>query len=192
MNEERGDFISTCTGRKFYPCDPRPEELDIEDIAHALSNICRFTGHLLKFYSVAEHSVRVMRCVMREFSFNGEPPSRQTMLTALMHDASEAYLCDMARPVKHHPAMAGYRDAESKLEQVIAGRFGLIYPLPEAVRIADEIMLVAEARDLHAGWGPEWPGWNKRGIALEVWPIWPMSPKEAKRQFLHEFAELAK
>jgi hypothetical protein len=63
---ERGDWIQTATGRPFWPIDPRPEDIDIEDIAHALSMLCRFGGHCLRFYSVAEHSVLLSQYVAPE------------------------------------------------------------------------------------------------------------------------------
>src|SRR5271156_4912831 len=80
-------WIQTFTGKKFYPFNPKPQDIDIRDIAHALSNICRFTGHTKRFYSVAEHSRNVAKLVPAHMK-----------LQALLHDASEAYLCDIARP----------------------------------------------------------------------------------------------
>jgi hypothetical protein len=86
-----GDWIQTYSGRQFWPLDPRVEDVHLEDIAHALSNVCRYTGHVREFYSVAEHSVHV--------SWSCEP---EDALWGLLHDASEAYLADMARPVKQN------------------------------------------------------------------------------------------
>ena len=94
MSERVGDWIQTMSGVIFYPLDPRPEEIRIEDIAHALSHQCRFAGHCREFYSVAEHSVRVSRELPQEF-----------MLWGLLHDASEAYLVDLPRPIKRWSAM---------------------------------------------------------------------------------------
>src|SRR5271165_7548492 len=90
-DNRKGDWIQTYTGRVMYPLDPRPEEINIIDIAHALSNLCRFTGHVRTFYSVAEHSVRV--------SQHCDP---KDALWGLLHDASEAYLADMSRPMKRY------------------------------------------------------------------------------------------
>ncbi len=81
----RGDWIQVRSGRKFHPLDPRPEDVDINDIAHALSNLCRFTGHCTDFYSVAQHSVIASQIV---------PPA--SALAALLHDASEAYMGDIS------------------------------------------------------------------------------------------------
>ena len=80
----------TYTGRQFFPLTPRQEDIDIEDIAHSLSRLCRFNGHCKSFYSVAEHSYRISYIVPPEFALWG-----------LLHDAGEAYLSDLPRPIKH-------------------------------------------------------------------------------------------
>jgi hypothetical protein len=87
--DRRGDWMQTFTGRAFYPLDPRPEDIDPVDIAHALSLICRYGGHSSRFYSVAEHCVLMSHAVAPEHA-----------LWALLHDATEAYLGDMIRPLK--------------------------------------------------------------------------------------------
>src|SRR5690554_7094997 len=98
-------FIQTYTGRRFYPLDPNPADVCIEDIAHALSRITRFNAHInAEWYSVAEHSVHVSRIVPPEYALAG-----------LLHDASEAYIADVSRPVKHTDMMAGYRLNETRL-----------------------------------------------------------------------------
>src|SRR6266700_4788978 len=102
----RGDWIQTAMGRKFWPMDPRSGEVFIDDIAHALSMLCRFGGHCIRFYSVAEHSVLLSRVAEPRFK-----------LWALLHDASEAYLADVPRPVK--PALVGYKDAEERVQRAI-------------------------------------------------------------------------
>ena len=94
--------------------DPKPEMVHIEDIANALSNICRFTGHVKKFYSVALHSVRVSYLV---------PP--EDALQALLHDATEAYMSDINSPLKHTDALAGYRLLEQRMWEVIAEKYGI-------------------------------------------------------------------
>ena len=108
----RGDWMQTYTGVRFYPMDPRPEELDIRDIAHALSLICRYGGHVDRFYSVAEHCVLMSQCVPEEHA-----------LWALLHDASEAYVGDMVRPLKRQ--LPEYEAAEGRVIAAIVERVGL-------------------------------------------------------------------
>ena len=137
-SDRKGGWISTHTGRRFWPLDPRPDEIDIRDIAHALSNQCRFSGHSNRFYSVGEHSLRVSGIV---------PPEHA--LWALLHDASEAYLVDLPRPLKHTPGFAEvYREAEARLMLAVAERFGLDPVMPDEVERADQILLATERRDL--------------------------------------------
>ncbi len=98
----RGGYsMQTFSRTMFYPLDPHPEDVHIVDIAHALANICRFGGHAKRFYSVAQHSVLVSRIVEPEDALHG-----------LMHDAAEAYVGDVVRPIKHMPGMAAYHAAE--------------------------------------------------------------------------------
>lgn len=134
------DYIRTYTGKKMHPLDPQQDEIDLRDIAHALSMESRFSGHTSSFYSVAEHSVRVADIVPREY----EP-------WALLHDASEAYLRDIPRPLKHSKAFEAFRAAEERLMRVIACKYGLTWPEPDVVHWADDILLVTEMRDLMGG-----------------------------------------
>jgi hypothetical protein len=129
--------ILTYTGKSFDPLRPDPELVDIRDIAHALSNLCRFTGHTYQFYSVAEHSCRVSDLV----------PERDA-LWGLLHDASEAYLGDLARPLKQAPYFGGaYRDAEYNLMSALMFKFGLDYLMPDSVHQADNALLLAERNE---------------------------------------------
>src|SRR5258708_302056 len=89
QKDRRGNWMQTYTGRAYWPADPRAEDVCIEDIAHALSLLCRYTGHCKRFYSVAEHSILISQVVPPEYAFFG-----------LMHDAQEAYINDLARPIK--------------------------------------------------------------------------------------------
>jgi hypothetical protein len=175
--ERMGGWIQTYSGIAFYPIDPRPEEIHYSDIAHALSMICRFTGHTKKFYSVAQHCVLVSQYC--------DP---QDALWGLLHDASEAYMCDVARPVKHMDFMRPYRIQESKLMRVIAQKFGLSEQEPESVQVADRRLLYTEARDLMNPVHPDWE-W-----LAEPYPekINPWSPKKAEEMFLIRFVNLIK
>jgi hypothetical protein len=191
-----GDWIQTYTGRAMYPLDPRFEEIDLIDIAQALGNMCRFTGHTRKFYSVAEHSLWVAHIVVpMKWSESNNPnyvPEhyRALQLSALLHDASEAYLSDISRPVKIQPEFSAYRKIESKLQQTIYARFGLRPEMPDEVRRADEMMLAIEARDLL---GTLRPGWEKWLVQIGDCPVSvrnPMSPEQASTYWLQKAESL--
>lgn len=126
-----GDWMQTYTGRAFWPLDPRVEDIDPLDIAHALGMICRYGGHTRRFYSVAEHCVLMSKAVPAEHA-----------LWALLHDATEAYVGDMVRPLKR--MMPDYAAAEDHLMMTICVRFGLPFECPAAVKEADNRILVNE------------------------------------------------
>lgn len=173
--QRAGAWIQTFTGVQFWPMDARPEEIVLLDIAHALSMLCRFNGHCRKFYSVAEHAVHVSRVV---------PPADARW--GLMHDAAEAYLSDLPKPVKQE--LSEFRVWEERLLVVIAARFGLETPQPPvAVRQADMALLASEKRVLM---GPEPAPWHGlpapvAGLSIQCW-----SPEMAREAFLSRFAEL--
>lgn len=169
------DWISTYTGRTIRPMDPSPEDICIEDIAHALSNLCRYTGHTSGFYSVAQHSALASQIV---------PP--EDAKWALLHDASEAYLADVARPIKAH--LTNYAQAECRLMKMVAERFELPWPMPESVHHADRVLLATEKRDLMAPCPVPW-AWID-GIEPLKKTIYPMLPWWAEQLFLARFREL--
>lgn len=173
-----GSWIQTYSGRQAYPMDLRPSEVHIEDIAHSLSLQCRYTGHCRRFYSVAEHSV----LMARHFIANG---MREYALPALLHDATEAYLTDVPRPVK--PFMIGYREAEARAWAAIAERFGLAVELSAHVHDADARILVDERAQNMAPSDVEWEGMPTEGlgVTLQCWP-----PSMAERVFLATYWEL--
>lgn len=178
MGERNGRWMQTYTGRQFWPLDPRPDEIHIEDIAHALSNLCRFTGHVGRFYSVAEHSVRVAEVV-----------DDRHKLWALLHDASEAYLTDLAQPLKKSPGFAEkYLEAEDRLMQAVCRRFDLPPEMPPEVKEADVTLLVTEARDLMQPPPADW------GIDVEPlpWTIHPWPPEAAKERFMEAYVGLTR
>lgn len=173
MTDRVGDFLQTFTGKHFYPLDPRADEVHIEDIAHALSNICRFNGHVKRFYSVAEHSVFVALCTPLEHR-----------VAALLHDASEAYLCDLPRPVKLN--VVGYHEAESRVMDCIAERFGFALPLPEIVKRSDNSILLDERETFMAPTDDDWKlGVEPLGVQLRGW-----APQDAEAAFLQVFYDL--
>lgn len=175
--ERIGQWIQTYSGMQMYPLDPRPYELDIQDIAHSLAMQCRFNGHTKAFFSVAEHSCHVSDILPAPLK-----------LTGLMHDASEAYLCDMPRPLKRCEGFAEkYLEAERELERIIAVRFGLDYPFDDAIHDADNRLLCTEALQLMAPLHPEW-GDHYRPVEGLVLPCW--GPEEAREQFLNRYFAL--
>lgn len=174
-----GDWIQTYTGKRFYVMDPLPEEIDIRDIAHALSNLCRFTGHVREFYSVAQHCVLV--------SQNCNP---RNALWGLLHDASEAYIGDLHRPLKKDRSMQAYRWIERRLMLAVSAAFGLCDDQPLSVTQADEILLTTEARDLMGKLLPGWAHCVENGHPALPATIKPVDPTTAKRMFLDRFVEL--
>lgn len=167
-------WICTHSGRRFYPLDPRVDDICIEDIAHALSNICRFTGHVNSFYSVAEHSWRASLA----------SPFEYLKLALLLHDASEAYLCDLSRPVKHAKGFEFYREAEEKLTRAISIRFGVEFTDP-LIHEIDSKMYLTEKRDLMPQGEPSRrPGRPFSEIII------PVSPQIAKCGFLQTYLDL--
>lgn len=168
-----GNWLQTFSGRQFFPLDPRPDEVFIVDIAHALAHSCRFGGHCERFYSVAEHSVLCSHVV---------PP--EDALAALLHDAAEAYVVDIPRPLK--PYLVGYKEIELKVWRAIAQRYGLPEDLPPSVKLADNAVLLAEADQ---NMKPHPAPWNVPGEAAAV-PVRCLEPTKAKLAFLARFADL--
>jgi 5'-deoxynucleotidase YfbR-like HD superfamily hydrolase len=127
--------IRTNSGIYYNLLEPTVEMIDINDIAHALSNMPRFGGHLQSNYSVAQHSVMVMN-TLDVFGH------RDILLEGLLHDASEAYLMDLPSPIK--ALLPGYYEMEDRICKVIAEKFGLQYPWPDPVKQADKEQLEFE------------------------------------------------
>ncbi len=129
-----GNWIATHSGKRVYLEDPQPQDYCIEDIAHALSNTCRFTGHTPHHYSVAQHSILVSRVVPDGFK-----------LAALLHDASEAYLGDISRPLKNLLLM--YKTIERAMQRQIYNKFGCSEILIDSsiIKEADNALLYCEA-----------------------------------------------
>jgi 5'-deoxynucleotidase YfbR-like HD superfamily hydrolase len=195
-------WIQTYTGRAFDLLDPQPEQIDIVDIAHSLSNLCRFTGHAAVFYSVAQHSCLVAELTRDLWrSEHGAEPPDVVLLAALLHDAAEAYVGDVSTPLKR--AMReisfghfSYDQIEARVHKAIAARFGIhppeVSPLPDfrehcdaLIKRADLIALATEHRDLFnsptpRSWGLELP---------DAWPgrVDPWPPHVARREFLQTF-----
>ena len=165
--------ILTRSGHYFNLLEPETSTFTIEDIAHALSHICRYTGHVHTFYSVAQHSVAVSQLV---------PPEHA--LAGLLHDAAEAYVGDMIRPIK--VKMKSFQALESDIMGAIVRRFNLFpWYQPSAVKFADNVVCNTERRDLFVDppdWGPM-PGPLPERI--EAW-----GPALAELRFLDRFKEI--
>lgn len=175
----KGDWMQVYNRGMFYPQDPILEEIDIRDIAHSLSLQCRFAGHCRCFYSVAEHSIRVSKVC----GF-----SQKSALWGLLHDASEAYLVDLPRPVKRASELGEeYMVLEERIMGVILKKYHLENEMPECVKVADEQLLATEARDLMSI-PPR--NWNLSQAPL-VHVIEPMKSAQAEFEFLEMFYKLS-
>jgi hypothetical protein len=179
-------WIQTASGKKFFPMEPHADDLDIRDIAHALSNQCRWGGHCLRFYSVAEHSVRVMRCLAA-----AGHTDRSILLWGLLHDAAEAYLCDLPRPVKE--MFPAYREAEDRILKVVSHKYHLPWPMPKEIHVADDVLLETERRDLTARpdtLARSYDGLESVPLTEQLTASW--SPIQAEWIFLQAFNDCGK
>lgn len=136
------EFIQTYSGLAFSLRDPRPEQVNLDDICHSLAMQCRFTGHVKEFYSTAEHSILVASIVQQ-----GHP---SLVFDALMHDAAEAYISDLSTPLKHSAGLEGYREVEKRVEWAIKERFNLsrLSSVKTIIKQADRRALALEAEVL--------------------------------------------
>lgn len=174
-------FLQTYSGKLFVFDAPTPEMIDVYDIAHALGNICRYNGHCHTYFSVAEHSVLLAA------EFQRRHPDHPTVARAfLLHDAAEAYLCDLPRPIKY--AVTGYREAEAVIESMIYRKFEVPDPLPSIVKDWDHRICVDEKAQLMNYTNHKWgiDDFEPLGIKLQFW-----SPAEAASRFLIMFKALS-
>jgi|SRR5476651_472351 len=168
-------WINTLSGAHFDYRDPQPESICIEDIATALSNECRFAGHLPQFYSVAQHSILTSRIVPPAFA-----------LEALLHDAAEAYCKDIPSPLKS--LLPDYQTIEAGIESIVRNKYGLPPEMSPEVKRADLIMLATEKRDLGIDEGITWP--MLVGVPLADIIIIPLTNIQAKHAFVRRWHEL--
>lgn len=185
-------WIQTYTGKRFDALDPKIEDVDILDIAHHLSNLCRFGGATTQFYSVAQHSVSVSNLVPEKYA-----------LPALLHDGSEAYLIDVPHPLKVQLAFTAYRDIEARLSRLIYEKF-IGKPYIEAdndeykfhLTMADRTMLKTERRDLLHDSRLSREAWDWEDACPDVQVlsnrILPQPPGIAERLFMRRFDELTR
>lgn len=166
--------MQTYTGKRFYPLDPRIEDIDILDIAQGLSQECRYGSQCNQHYSVAQHSYLVSKLV-----------SPKNALQGLMHDAAEGYIKDLPRDLKK--ALPGYKKIEDRLLKVIFERFNIRFPICKEVHYWDTAILLAEKKVLFNEYLP----WSIEAtheapdIEIDPWPA-----KTAKAAFLIRFRHL--
>ncbi len=165
-----GATICTHTGLYFNFLSPKPEQICIKDIAWGLAHTCRFGGHVSQFYSVAQHSIHCAQIA-------GQDAARE----ALMHDAAEAYVGDLVRPLKN--LVPQFRQIEDRVEKAIAAKYGLHFGIHKrVVKLADLTMLATEQRDLTAAQGHGWSGLED--VVPLPMVIQPLAPDEAYAAFL--------
>ncbi len=176
MTHANDTFVSTFLGHHFYPGAPRIDDVHIEDIAHGLAFQCRFNGQTRDFYSVAQHSLLVAGLV----------PAR-LRLAALLHDAAEAYLGDLVKPLKAF--FPEFSRLEEGVMAIIGERFSVTGFTDPAIKRADLIALATEKRDLMPHSSEAWASLG--GIMPVPARIQPQAPHEAKAAFLERFRELS-
>ncbi len=176
-------WIALLSGGQYFYHDPHNSTVTLDDLASSLSNICRFSGHLPEFYSVAQHLVNTSRIVAPEFAFD-----------ALMHDTAESFINDIPTPVKW--ALPELKMFEQTAEEAMAAKFGFNFPYPPEVKYADTVMLILEKNFVKKEYGP-WPQYEEierevladksllDKVNLKGW-----QPCRAKREFLERFEEL--
>jgi len=173
------NFIITYTGKKVNPLDMRPEDICFEDIAHALANKCRYTGHARYFYSVAEHSI----LVARELAKRGEG---SLVLYGFLHDAGEAYLPDIDTSLKHNFPIL--KQAEKNILDCVSAKYGLASGKYKEIKEIDREIAWSEVQQLFANyeeaadWRPE-----KRGELVEVRCWSPAMAKQVFKEFGKKF-----
>ena len=171
-------YVSTYLGNRFYLTRPHIDDVAIEDIAHGLAYQCRFNGQTREFYSVAQHSVMVMNLVPEEHR-----------LAALLHDAAEAYLGDMVKPLKN--LFPAFSEIEAQVMAIIGQRFEVeLVQLHPSVKWADLVALATEKRDLMPNSTELWTYLD--GVVPVSQSIWPMPPNQAKIAFLEAFTKIQK
>lgn len=170
--------IALLSGGLFDYNNPEDSDVTIEDIATALSNVCRFSGHIHYFYPVAQHCVNASLIVPPEFAFD-----------ALMHDTAEAFTNDLPTPLKW--AVPVFKELEVRIEAAMAKKFGFNYPFGPEVKLADLQMLRMEKEKIKR----DKSHWQMlEGIEIEdVKPLvdlHAMSPNKAKELYLNRYQEL--
>jgi hypothetical protein len=173
-------WIMTQSGRMFFFEHPHPSSIVIEDIAHSLSQICRFTGHTRGHYSVAEHSIRVSWLAEQKYG-------RQFAREGLLHDSAEAYVSDLNGPLKRLVG-EGYGKWEGIAEHAVGQKFGFCVPKSKEVKDCDGVLYLTEKRDLFPPYNLPFTSYPDK-FALDD-PIIPMGAELARLLFLYRFEEV--
>lgn len=170
-----GPSVCTVEGDEIHFLRPELNRYSITAIAHSLSNLCRFTGHTSEFYSVAQHCVIVSHVVPQEHALAG-----------LLHEIEEPYLNDLSGPLK--TLLPFYKWMARRFHAAALPRFGLAPVLPPCVKVADNIVLNTERRDLMPpiSWSATWD--NAQPLDQVIVPLPPI---EARALFLERFRELS-
>ena len=167
------ESICTASGLEFFPLSPRAADVRLADIAHALSHIARFAGHTSQFYSVAQHSVHVVRIMqVRDASW-------EALRLGIVHDAAEAYLGDIPSTIKRTEAFRGYRLAERRVEAAIWDAFAIMPTTTELDRVkaADRAALEDERAALMPAC--DWWGASRGTTPIDAW-----NPEHARHVYL--------
>lgn len=176
-----GSTIKTFSGHYFNLANPEPGTVDIRSIAHALSNICRFGGHTPRFYSVAEHCVHAA-----EVAFEVDDITLRDCAAVLLHDASEAYLGDMVKPLKN--MLPEYQAIERAVDRAIKVAFFTGNGPRRLIKQIDRAMLVAEKQAIWPHDRKQWEAFGKTKPADVVLKFW--KPRKAERKFLEMAATI--
>lgn len=174
---KKTNFIETYSGIQFYPLEPEEKDVNIIDIAHSLSHLCRYSGHCKFFYSVAQHSVNIYHLLKQSTN------NPVILMDGLLHDATEAYMVDLPKPLKEH--MDEYSAYEERLQKVIYSYIGLPKKISSEVKHADNIMLSHEAAILMPC-----RTWNFNPIVLKEISIEERLISDVRNEFLSIFYKL--
>lgn len=172
---QKGPTIMLASGATFDFLDPWSSDFTIDDIAHGLSQTCRYAGQCRLFYSVAEHSILVSRLVPEEFALEG-----------LLHDATEAFIGDITRPLKQ--LLPDFKAIEAKVEEAIAARFRFKPGYKKAIKPTDLRVLAAEQQQLMPAGCADWAKADKI-IPAKV-TVRGLEPAAAKAAFLSRLEEI--
>lgn len=178
---KENSFITTRSGINFYPFAPREEQIEIEDIAWALSHLCRYTGHTPIFYSVGHHSLLVADYLKEKYGPHAG-------YAGLLHDAAEAYINDLATPLKRH--LTEFNEVEAGIMAAVIRKFKVDQLcLESCVSEGDSVLFLTEAKEL-MGNPQDWASIKKlhdQGLRPLEWKFREVSPAEVREKFLFKF-----